>query len=80
MFCTYTWPRYQVSVYRTIGPLVINLAAILNFMSFCTYFNMSSIRPILVIGFSSETWSKTSMCMEMAIFVCEDILDALLNF
>ena len=22
MFCTYTRPRYQVSVYRTIGPLV----------------------------------------------------------
>ena len=22
MFCAYTWPRYQVSVYRTIGPLV----------------------------------------------------------
>ena len=22
MFCTYTWPIYQVSVYRTIGPLV----------------------------------------------------------
>ena len=25
MFCTYTRPRYQVSVYRTIGPLVQNL-------------------------------------------------------
>ena len=23
MFCAYTRPRYQVSVYRTIGPLVI---------------------------------------------------------
>ena len=22
MFCAYTWPRYQVSVTRTIGPLV----------------------------------------------------------
>ena len=22
MFCAYTRPRYQVSVYRTIGPLV----------------------------------------------------------
>ena len=22
MFCAYTWSRYQVSVYRTIGPLV----------------------------------------------------------
>ena len=22
MFCAYTGPRYQVSVYRTIGPLV----------------------------------------------------------
>ena len=22
MFCSYTKPRYQVSVYRTIGPLV----------------------------------------------------------
>ena len=25
MFCAYTRPRYQVSVYRTIGPLVIAL-------------------------------------------------------
>ena len=25
MFCAYTRPRYQVSVYRTIGPLVFNL-------------------------------------------------------
>ena len=23
MFSAYTWPRYQVRVYRTIGPLVI---------------------------------------------------------
>ena len=23
MFCAYTIPRYQVSVYRTIGPLVL---------------------------------------------------------
>ena len=23
MFCAYTRPRYQVSVYRTIGPLVL---------------------------------------------------------
>ena len=23
MFCAFTMPRYQVSVYRTIGPLVI---------------------------------------------------------
>ena len=22
MFCAYTWPRYQLSVYTTIGPLV----------------------------------------------------------
>ena len=25
MFCAYTRPRYQVSVYRTIGPLVVVL-------------------------------------------------------
>ena len=25
MFCAYTRPRYQVSVYRIIGPLVIKL-------------------------------------------------------
>ena len=24
LFCTYSRPRYQVSVYRTIGPLVIS--------------------------------------------------------
>ena len=24
MFCAYTRPRYQVSVNRTIGPLVLN--------------------------------------------------------
>ena len=26
MFCVYTRPRYQVSVYRTIGPLVYKVA------------------------------------------------------
>ena len=25
MFCAYTRPRYQVSVYRTIGPLVLSV-------------------------------------------------------
>ena len=25
MFCTSTRPRYQVSVYRTIGPLVLSM-------------------------------------------------------
>ena len=25
MFCASTMPRYQVSVYRTIGPLVLNM-------------------------------------------------------
>ena len=25
MFCAYTSPRYQVSVYRTIGPLVCDI-------------------------------------------------------
>ena len=29
MFFAYTWPRYQVSVYRTIGPLVVKY--VLNF-------------------------------------------------
>ena len=29
MFCTYTRPRYQVSVYRTIDPLVIYVLVIL---------------------------------------------------
>ena len=24
MLCAYTRPRYQVSIYRTIGPLVVN--------------------------------------------------------
>ena len=23
MFCAFSWPRYQVRVYRTIGPLVL---------------------------------------------------------
>ena len=30
MFCAYTRPRYQVSVYRTIGPLVYKLLPFLN--------------------------------------------------
>ena len=25
MLCAYTRPRYQVSIYRTIGPLVFNM-------------------------------------------------------
>ena len=28
MFCAYTRPRYQVSVYRTIGPLVIIISSL----------------------------------------------------
>ena len=31
MFCAYTRPRYQVSAYRTIGPLVTFMSRI-NFM------------------------------------------------
>ena len=33
MFCAFTRPRYQVSVYRTIGPLVyiLSLADIIHF-------------------------------------------------
>ena len=30
MLCAYTWPRYQVSVYKTIGPLVFG-----NFQKIC---------------------------------------------
>ena len=29
MLCAYMWPRYQVSVYRTIGPLVFVLVLML---------------------------------------------------
>ena len=29
MFCAFTRPRYQVSVYRTIGPLVVYFTPIL---------------------------------------------------
>ena len=28
MFCAYTRPRYQMSVYKTIGPLVLSLFSI----------------------------------------------------
>ena len=34
MFCTYTRARYQVSVYRTIGPLVIHFYAIVSLATF----------------------------------------------
>ena len=34
MFCAYTRPRYQVSVYRTIGPLVSQKPA-LRIMKMC---------------------------------------------
>ena len=35
MFCAYTWPRYQVCVYRTIGPLVCSkqVVFVFHFMS-----------------------------------------------
>ena len=35
MFCSFTRPRYQVSVYRTIGPLVLILKYSINFMLSC---------------------------------------------
>ena len=44
MFCAYTRPRYQVSVYRTNGPLVIsniiNIAALNHVMSLCDLQNI----------------------------------------
>ena len=41
MFCGYTRPRYQVSVYRTIGPLVFYLLQWL--FRFSSYFAVISI-------------------------------------
>ena len=37
MFCAFTRPRYQLSVYRTIGPLVLILKYMysINFMLIC---------------------------------------------
>ena len=35
MFCAYTRPRYQVSIYRTIGPLVFNIFVITVISHFC---------------------------------------------
>ena len=37
MFCAHTRTRYQVSVYRTIGPLVYFLT--MRFIFFCSYQN-----------------------------------------
>ena len=39
MFCAYTRPRYQVSVYRTIGPLVNIILCIftLSFLGVITF-------------------------------------------
>ena len=34
MFCAYARPRYQVSVDRTIGPLVFNLKSLFNSFTF----------------------------------------------
>ena len=35
MFCAYTRPRYQVSVYRTIGPLVVVVVRVFFFVCVC---------------------------------------------
>ena len=37
MFCAYTMPRYQVSVYRTIGPLVFSSVWVAEWPSFGKY-------------------------------------------
>ena len=32
MFCTFSRPKYQVNVYRTIGPLVAFMTAFVDFL------------------------------------------------
>ena len=41
MFCAYTRPRYQVSVYRTIGPLVYSKTGV---YSVIYYFLMFALK------------------------------------
>ena len=42
MFCAYTRPRYQVSVYRTIGPLVY-FARKIDYMTFLVDDNQANV-------------------------------------
>ena len=44
MFCAYTRPRYQVSVYRTIGPLV---QACINKMGLCLFYDYTRADQLL---------------------------------
>ena len=55
MFCAYTRPKYQVSVNRTIGPLV------LFFTRLCTHYTLSvdkSCKPLADIVFAMSKQSK----------------------
>ena len=49
-FCTYSRPRYQVSVYRTIGPLVVGNTHITN----CCIHNISSLQLEKVTDFQRK--------------------------
>ena len=40
IFCAYTRPRYQVSIYRTIGPLVYFFRYCLDFKGLCMYIKL----------------------------------------
>ena len=42
MFYAYTWPIYQASVYRTIGPLVLNIAMLT--FNFTLFYNNRGIK------------------------------------
>ena len=46
MFCAYTRPRYKMSFYRTIGPLVLLIMQVIYQIKqvFCTLFNTYSTR------------------------------------
>ena len=54
MFCAYTRPRYQVSVYRTIGPLLFFLKDLIETVMIF----ISSEQKALLWGAGLQYWLK----------------------
>ena len=61
MFCAFTRPRYQVSVYRTIGHLVLNMKPSKGEKKVMLSFLDLRLRPITseILGTAVAWWSRS---------------------
>ena len=70
MLCAYTRPRYQVSAYRTIGPLVFHLLLFTICMKFQMNLQFCQIRPLTAELAALESLKKTSVDIHVLLSQC----------